>query len=82
MRRLVGGMLERAAPVAPDEQAWRAAELGRLADDPARYPWQSDLPAPVAAVFAAECPGLAQTWAPLVNPVELLFESEETPAAD
>ena len=77
MRQLVLPMLE--GVPAPDDctRAWRDAELARLAADPARYPWQTDLPGAVATVFESRRPELEAAWEPLVNPVELLFELEK-----
>jgi len=78
LRHLVTGMLERGIPPVEEERTWRAEELGRLAADPTRYPWQTDLPLAVAEAFAAHRMALEASWSPLVNPVELLFEVEET----
>ena len=71
-------MLQRCIPPTEEQRAWRTDELGRLDLDTTRYPWETDLPPAVAEAFAPYRPALEASWSPLVNPVELLFEYEET----
>lgn len=63
-------------------EAWRREELARLAAAPERWPWQTDLPAAVAAAFASRETELAAAWCAATNPLELLFEASERSAGE
>ncbi|MCP4571117.1 MAG: hypothetical protein GY838_02070 [bacterium] len=80
-RRSVTAMLER-APAAGEAAAWREQELARLAADPERWPWRTDLPAAFGAAFAPYETELAAAWSAAANPMELLFEALETQAPE
>jgi hypothetical protein len=70
-------LLEAAMPEDTSARAWVEAERERVAADPDRVPWQTDLPEAVGAVFDPYRDALAAGWDPLANPVELLFEFDD-----
>jgi hypothetical protein len=81
-RERVLPLLEGAALLDAAAGAWRDAELDRLAADPGRVPWQTELPPAMGAAFIPFGDVLAAAWDPLANPVELLFEVEEVEAPE
>jgi len=82
MRDLVLPMLEHAPAGGEEAVAWRQEELARLAADPERWPWQTDLPAAIAAAFAPHETEMAAAWNAAANPLELLFEASSGPEPD
>jgi hypothetical protein len=57
------------------ELAWRArieAEIERMRTDDAYPPWRDDMPEPMASAIRPYTDRLEETYAPLVNPFELI----------
>lgn len=73
-RNLIMPLLEAATAGSAEQERWRSEELARLAADPGRWPWRTDLPPEIAAAFAPHESELAAGWSPATNPMELLLE--------